>query len=66
MAERTQTEPTTNSPAGYGWCAWHQNYARGVRLVRVFEQGSGAGGNLFACRTCREAYDLVPFADQPA
>ncbi|MGW3134386.1 hypothetical protein [Streptomyces sp. NPDC001139] len=65
MAEPTQTPPATNTPTGYGWCAWHENYARGVRLVRAVEQGSGRGASLFACRPCREAYSLVPFADQP-
>ncbi|MEV0209437.1 hypothetical protein AB0H97_29990 [Streptomyces sp. NPDC050788] len=65
MDESTQTEPTTNSPVGYGWCSWHENYARGVRLVRIIEQGSGPGGSLFACHSCREAYGLVPVADQP-
>lgn len=65
MAEGTQTPPATNTPTGYGWCAWHQNYARGVRLVRAVEQGSGPGASLFACRPCREAYDLAPLADQP-
>lgn len=65
MAEPTQTQPATNTPTGYGWCAWHQNYARGVRLVRAVEQGSGPGASLFACRPCREAYSLVPLADQP-
>lgn len=57
----SQTTETT----GYGWCAWHQGNARGVRLISVQEQGSGPGGALFACRPCRHAYDLVPLADQP-
>lgn len=61
MAEPTQTADT---PVGYGWCAWHENYARGVRLIRAFEQGSGSGGSLFACPTCRDVYDLVPLAEQ--
>lgn len=56
-------QPTT----AYGYCAWHQGHARGVRLVRIFDVGSGPGtsGNLFACRPCREAYDLTPLADRP-
>lgn len=64
MAEPTQTAGTANTPTAFGWCAWHQNYARGVRLVQVDEQGSGSGGNRFACGTCREVYDLMPLADQ--
>lgn len=65
MAKPTQTQPAANTPTGYGWCAWHQNYARGVRLVRVEEQASNGRGSYFACRRCREVYDLVPLADQP-
>ncbi|KUN95393.1 hypothetical protein [Streptomyces caeruleatus] len=67
MSENTQTAPLANTPTGYGWCAWHQGNARGVRLVAVAEQGSGPGtaGRHFACRPCREAYDLVPLADRP-
>ncbi|MFC8433677.1 hypothetical protein [Streptomyces sp. NPDC057253] len=65
MPENTQTAPAANSPTGYGWCAWHQNYARGVRLISAIEQGSGSGQCLFACRSCRDIYDLVPLADQP-
>lgn len=65
MPENTQTASATNTPAGYGWCAWHQNYARGVRLVQVIEQGSNGRGSYFACRSCRDIYDLVPLADQP-
>lgn len=64
MQESTQPETEDDTPT-YGWCAWHEGHARGVRLVGVHEQGSGPGGNLFACRPCREAYDLVPLADQP-
>ncbi|MFD4527871.1 hypothetical protein ACFWP7_28855 [Streptomyces sp. NPDC058470] len=65
MAEPTQTASTTNTPSSFGYCAWHQAHCRGVRLIRVHEQGSGPGGGLFACRPCRESFDLVPFADQP-
>ncbi|MBC2908370.1 hypothetical protein H4N64_44250, partial [Streptomyces sp. PSKA01] len=50
----------------FGWCAWHQNYARGVRLISVQDQGSAFGDTgRFACRPCRHAYDLVPLADRP-
>lgn len=65
MPETTQPVTAAATPAGYGWCSWHENYARGVRLVRIIEQGSGPGGSLFACPSCREAYGLVPVADQP-
>ncbi|WP_416965704.1 hypothetical protein [Streptomyces sp. Agncl-13] len=65
MPENTQTAGTANTPTAYGWCSWHEAFASGVRLIQVHEQGSGAGGGVFACRPCREAFDLVPFADQP-
>ncbi|MFF0184913.1 hypothetical protein [Streptomyces sp. NPDC005244] len=65
MAEPTQAQSAADSPTAYGWCAWHDNFARGVRLIGVHEQSSGSGGGVFACRTCREVYDLVPLADQP-
>ncbi|WP_329545581.1 hypothetical protein OG548_14480 [Streptomyces sp. NBC_01356] len=37
-----------------------------MRLIDVIEHSSGPGtaGNHFACRPCREGYDLVPLADQ--
>lgn len=65
MADDTQTADEPTTPTAYGWCAWHENYARGVRLIGVHEQGSGPGGNLFACPTCRATYDLTPLADLP-
>ncbi|MCX4973157.1 hypothetical protein OG246_09585 [Streptomyces sp. NBC_00620] len=67
MPEPTQTAGTANSPTGYGWCAWHQGFARGVRLIDVIEHSSGPGtaGRHFACRPCRESYGLVPLADRP-
>lgn len=65
MGESTQAPAEVRNPSGYGWCAWHQNYARGVRLVQVLEAASGSGKNLFACPTCRDVYDLTPYADQP-
>lgn len=65
MNENTQSQPNTGDSTAYGWCAWHQSYARGVRLIDVHEQGSGPGGNLFACHSCRVAYSLVPLADRP-
>lgn len=54
-------------PSSFGYCSWHQGYSRGIRLIQVEEAGSGPGtfGSRFACHSCRTAYDLVPFADQP-
>lgn len=62
----TQAKPPTSTPStGYGWCAWHEAYAHGVRLIQVHDAGSGAGGGrCFACGPCRAAYDLVPLADR--
>ncbi|MGY3202663.1 hypothetical protein [Streptomyces sp. TE5632] len=65
MSESTQTEPTQDTPTAYGWCAWHRQHAGGVRLIEVIEQGSGSGGALYACASCREQHRLVPFADRP-
>ncbi|MFE6482385.1 hypothetical protein ACFVGN_05520 [Streptomyces sp. NPDC057757] len=66
MAEPTQPPPSTATPSSFGYCAWHQGHSRGVRLVQVTDQGSTfGGGGLFACRPCREAFDLAPLADQP-
>lgn len=65
MSQNPQTTDTPAQPTAYGWCAWHDGHARGVRLIQVHEQGSGPGGGAFACHSCRVAYDLVPFADRP-
>lgn len=66
MPESTHTPDLPDTPSAFGWCAWHQGYARGVRLITAHDAGSGPGahGNAFACRSCRQAYDLVPLADQ--
>jgi hypothetical protein len=64
MAENTQTSPPSNSPAAFGYCAWHKGHAEDIRLIQVEEQGSGPGGCLFACAPCRSAYRLVPLADR--
>ena len=67
MTTETQAKPPEpSSPTGYGWCAWHQAFASGVRLIQVRDAGSGpgSGGNAFACNSCRVAYDLVPLADR--
>lgn len=61
-----QTASAAATPTGYGYCAWHEAYARGVRLIRIEDAGSGPRQtSAFACRPCREAYDLVPLADRP-
>ena len=67
MSQNPQTPDTTvsDTPTAYGWCHWHQGHARGVRLVRAVEQGSGVGANFFACPTCLTTYDLTPLADLP-
>lgn len=57
----TRPEAQTPQPAGqFGWCAWHQGSARGVRLIRIHEQGSGPGGGTYACQPCREKHHLTP------
>ncbi|WAZ26331.1 hypothetical protein STRCI_007895 [Streptomyces cinnabarinus] len=65
MAESTQSAGTANTPTAYGFCAWHKNFARGVRLVRVIEQGSGPGAGLYACPPCLGRHNLTPLADLP-
>lgn len=50
--------------SSFGYCSWHGANASGVRLIHAHEQGSGPGGGVFACHSCRMAYGLVPFADQ--
>lgn len=65
MADNSTPAPAQDTPSSYGFCAWHQAFASGVRLITVQEQGSGPGGGAFACRPCREAYELTPFADRP-
>lgn len=64
MAESTGTTAAADSPAAYGYCHWHRGTVRGVRLIDVIEQGSGAGHPLFACRPCRGLHGLVPLADR--
>lgn len=62
MAEPTGTEepPTIPRVAGIAWCAWHESYSNTARLVR-----DSSGARLFACYSCRQAYDLPLIADQP-
>lgn len=52
---------------GYGYCSWHRQFAAGVRLIAVAEQGSGpgSGATQYACAPCQTMYNLVPFADKP-
>jgi hypothetical protein len=61
MAKPTQTEepPAIPPPAGIAWCAWHQAYSNTARPVR-----DTSGARLFACYSCRQAYDLKPIADE--
>lgn len=62
MAESTQIGgvPTLPQAPGIAWCAWHEAYSNTARPVR-----DTSGARLFACYSCREAYDLAPVADQP-
>ncbi|GGW81287.1 hypothetical protein ACWGIA_21735 [Streptomyces bobili] len=62
MAKPTQTDGPPPGPpvAGIAWCAWHESYSNTARLVR-----DSSGARLFACYSCREAYDLPLVADQP-
>ncbi|MDH6432612.1 hypothetical protein M2158_001089 [Streptomyces sp. SAI-144] len=65
MDEITQADATPNTPTAFGLCHWHKGHAEGIRLIEGIEQGSGPGGNLFACGPCRETHRLVPLADRP-
>ncbi|WP_327319272.1 hypothetical protein [Streptomyces sp. NBC_01235] len=62
MQHPTQPDqrPAIPQVAGIAWCAWHEAYSNTARPVR-----DTSGARLFACFSCREAYDLVPIADQP-
>lgn len=51
---RTVPERTT-----IAFCAWHEAYSNTARPVR-----DSSGARLFACFSCRQAYDLVPIADE--
>lgn len=71
MARNTTDEvraaTPVQSPSSFAYCSWHERHAWGCRLVQeVADQGSGpAALGLYACPSCREAYDLTPIADQP-
>ncbi|MEV6409590.1 hypothetical protein AB0M58_42930 [Streptomyces bobili] len=60
MQEKSGEVPTIPETAGIAWCAWHESYSNTARLVR-----DSSGARLFACSSCREAYDLSLVADQP-
>ncbi|GKQ37179.1 hypothetical protein [Streptomyces sp. A012304] len=62
MPQRTQPEqqPAIPERTVIGWCAWHEAYSNTARPVR-----DSSGARLFACVSCRQAYDLVPIGDQP-
>ncbi|MFE0808232.1 hypothetical protein ACFW34_12200 [Streptomyces sp. NPDC058848] len=49
---------------GFGWCAWHQEFADTVRVIYIEEQGSGAAGHRLACQPCIERHGLTRIGDQ--
>lgn len=55
----------TDTSGIYAWCAWHRAFTNTARLIQAIEQGSGSGGSLFACASCRDVYHLTPLADRP-
>lgn len=57
---RPDQRPAIPQTIGIAWCAWHESYSATARPVR-----DSSGTRLFACYSCREAYDLRPIADQP-
>ena len=68
MAEPNHTPPTEEDtptvPRAFGYCAWHQGHAGGIRLIEIIEQGSGSGGAQFACGPCITVNGLVPYSDR--
>ncbi|MHC5903659.1 hypothetical protein ACVNF4_10880 [Streptomyces sp. S6] len=48
----------------YGFCAWHKEYAYGVRVIGLIGKGRGATFVLYACGNCRTVYGLTPQADR--
>lgn len=61
MAKPTRAEESPAIPrTGIAWCAWHEAYSNTARAVR-----DSSGARLFACVSCRQAFDLVPIADRP-
>ncbi|MFI1700607.1 hypothetical protein ACH419_32185 [Streptomyces bobili] len=59
MPTQIDDRPPTPRVAGIAWCAWHESYSNTARLVR-----DSSGARLFACSSCREAYDLPLIADE--
>lgn len=45
-------------------CTWCQDYGDDPRLIQVIEAGSGPGGSLFACVSCRARNGLRPLTDK--
>lgn len=60
VQEKTGKPPAIPERVGIAWCAWHEAYSNTARPVR-----DTSGARLFACYSCRQAYDLTPIADQP-
>jgi hypothetical protein len=58
--DKTQPDqqPAIPQTIGIAWCAWHESYSNTARPVR-----DSSGARLFACYSCRQAYDLAPIAD---
>ncbi|MEH0584469.1 hypothetical protein QA942_10300 [Streptomyces sp. B21-106] len=52
-------DDTVAEPSAIAFCAWHEAYSNTARLVR-----DTSGARLFACVSCRQAYDLAPLADE--
>lgn len=46
-------DDTVAEPSTIAWCAWHEAYSNTARPVR-----DTSGARLFACQSCRQAYDL--------
>ncbi len=46
-------------PSSIAFCAWHEAYSNTARPVR-----DSSGARLFACLSCRQAYDLAPIGDE--
>jgi hypothetical protein len=58
--------PPPSSEVGHpGICTWCREYRSVVQLVRIIEQGSGAGVGQYACSGCCRTHKLVPVAEKP-
>ncbi|MDX2675807.1 hypothetical protein [Streptomyces soliscabiei] len=60
MQKATQPDQRPDIPPAVGiqWCAWHESYSNTAVRVR-----DSSGALLFACYSCRQAYDLAPVTD---